>query len=294
MKDKNNMRHSILYIMIFALILALFGCTPPPDRVGGGDDKSDTEAVTEDTTTGGDESTGGAMDQTGETTETGDTTQDENGDASSTTIINGEDGSSTITDMTGDGTESPAEDSGEADSTTSSLNTDDVFGYYSMWPASSITDEEVEWLRNITCVLETTKGIIKIRLFPDQAPIHSANFAKLIQEGFYDGSPFHRVIAGFMTQGGGRPDGSDSGYVIPAEIGLPHKDGSLAAARTDNPQRNSSGSQFYLCHSQEGSAHLDGAYTVYGEIIEGQDVNLSINVTNPGVEPDRIIRAYIE
>lgn len=182
----------------------------------------------------------------------------------------------------------------------------DIFGHYSEWPPLSITDEEKELLKNVVCVLETTKGIMKIRLFPDAAPIHSANFVKLIQEGFYDGLTFHRVIQGFMSQGGD-PEGTGAGgpgYTLPAEINLPHEVGSLAAARQGdqvNPERRSSGSQFYLVHTREKCAGLDGAYTVFGKIIQGQDVNLSLTVTQDaqsrpieGVEPDKIIRAYIE
>ena len=159
-------------------------------------------------------------------------------------------------------------------------------------------------------VFETTKGTIKIRVFPDAAPINSANFVKLARDGFYDGLTFHRVIKGFMSQGGD-PTGTGQGgptpdYTLPAEIGLPHKDGSVAAARTGdqmNPQRRSSGSQFYMCHSQQGCAMLDGQYTVFGQIVEGQDVNLALTVTYtsgpqsaliPGVKPDKIVKAWVE
>ncbi len=176
---------------------------------------------------------------------------------------------------------------------------DNLFGHYETWPPENITDEEIEILRQVVCVLETTKGTIRIRLFPDAAPIHSANFVKLIQEGFYDGLTFHRIIEGFMSQGGD-PEGTGSGgpgYTLPAEIGLPHEAGRVSAARLGdemNPERRSSGSQFYLCHTTEGVAHLDGDYSVFGQIIEGQDVNLALNVSGPGVEPDKIDRAYVE
>jgi len=176
---------------------------------------------------------------------------------------------------------------------------DDLFGGYETWPPDSITEEEVEILGQVVCVLETTKGIIKIRLFPDAAPIHCANFVKLIQEGFYDGLTFHRVIEGFMTQGGD-PEGTGGGgpgYTLPAEIQLMHETGSVAAARLgdqDNPERRSSGSQFYLCHSTQGTAHLNGQYSVFGKIVEGQDVNLAIGVSEPGGGPDSIVRASVE
>ena len=153
-------------------------------------------------------------------------------------------------------------------------------------------------------VLETTKGTIKLRLFPDRAPIHSANFVKLVQDGFYDGLIFHRIIPGFMSQGGD-PEGTGSGgpgYQIPAEMGVPHEAGALAAARLGdqvNPERKSSGSQFYLCHDDTGCKHLDGNYSVYGKIVEGLEVNTSLTVTYDqsgpieGIEPDKIIKASI-
>jgi peptidyl-prolyl cis-trans isomerase B (cyclophilin B) len=175
------------------------------------------------------------------------------------------------------------------------------------WPPASISAEEKAFLRRAVVVLETTKGIIKIKVDPDAAPIHAANFVKLARDGFYNGVVFHRVIRGFMSQGGD-PTGTGQGgptpdYTLPAEIKLTHQAGSVAAARTGdqvNPERRSSGSQFYMCHSREGCQRLDGAYTVFGQIIQGQDVNLALNVTYndagpiPGAQPDKIIRAWVE
>lgn len=133
----------------------------------------------------------------------------------------------------------------------------------------------------------TTQGSIIIQLY-DDTPLHRDNFAKLVNEKFYDGILFHRVINGFMIQAGdpstkdstaNKADfGSvDAGYTIPAEIlpGHKHIKGAIAAARTGdtiNPKRESSGSQFYLVQSEEGCSHLDGAYTVFGETVEGLDV----------------------
>ena len=177
---------------------------------------------------------------------------------------------------------------------------EEIFASYETWPPKSVHRLEIQALRNAVCVLETSKGIIRITLSPDDAPIHSANFVKLIQDGFYDGLTFHRVIDGFVSQGGD-PDGTGSGgpgYTLPAEISLPHLEGSVAAARTSdaiNPERRSSGSQFYLCHTIEQCGRLDGAYSVFGQIIEGQDVNLAMTVTGPRfIEPDTIIRAWVE
>jgi len=127
-------------------------------------------------------------------------------------------------------------------------------------------------------VLETSSGEVVIDLFEDKTPGHAENMKKLVRQGYYDGSPFHRVIDGFMAQGGGKTgaDGQpvDVGYTIPAEIvpGLNHHRGSVAAARTSdavNPERKSSGSQFYICFADATS--LDGAYTVFGEVVSGME-----------------------
>ena len=134
--------------------------------------------------------------------------------------------------------------------------------------------------------IQTNLGMIKVKLY-SKTPKHKANFEKLALSGFYDGILFHRVIDGFMIQGGD-PNAKDTtlvekygqggpGYTIPAEI-IPdyrHKKGALAAARRGdaaNPERESSGSQFYLVQSEETCAQLDGAYTVFGETVEGLDV----------------------
>ena len=126
-------------------------------------------------------------------------------------------------------------------------------------------------------VIHTTKGDITIKLYND-TPLHRDNFIKLVNEGWYDGSPFHRVIKNFMIQGGHDKNGKvDPGYTIEAEI-LPnhsHKKGVLAAARIggpSNPEMRSSGCQFYIVQNQNGTPHLDGSYTVYGEVIMGLDV----------------------
>lgn len=135
--------------------------------------------------------------------------------------------------------------------------------------------------------IKTTMGDIVIKLYKD-TPLHRANFIKLASHKFYDGILFHRVIKGFMIQTGDPltkgPDANPArfgtggpGYTIPAEI-LPvhkHKKGALAAARrgdTANPERASSGSQFYIVQDAGVCRQLDGAYTVFGETIKGFDV----------------------
>ena len=161
--------------------------------------------------------------------------------------------------------------------------------------------------------IETDFGVMKVQLY-NSTPAHRDNFIKLANDGFYDDLLFHRVINNFMIQGGdpeskGAPagkrlGGGGPGYTIPAEIGAPHIKGALSAARQGdavNPQKASSGSQFYIVHGtpladerleffekqkniKYNDAHkakylerggypgLDGDYTVFGEVVEGLDV----------------------
>ncbi len=132
----------------------------------------------------------------------------------------------------------------------------------------------------------TSMGTIKVKLY-SKTPQHKANFMKLADSHYYNGTLFHRVIDGFMIQAGdpltkdpskadqwgtGGPD-----YTVPAEIinEYYHKKGALAAARTGdaaNPKRASSGSQFYLVQDEDACLHLDGAYSIFGETVEGLDV----------------------
>jgi len=182
-------------------------------------------------------------------------------------------------------------------------------------------------------VIETSMGTIKAKLYND-TPKHRDNFIKLINEGWYNDSPFHRVIKDFMIQGGQNADGRlDPGYTIPAEITNNHfhKKGALAAARQPdqvNPKKASSGSQFYIVQGKKfdeawldmyenrsgkvfsarqrqayqttgGSPHLDGDYTVFGEVTEGLDVVDKIAAVKTGnmdvpVEPVTIKSITIE
>ena len=129
-----------------------------------------------------------------------------------------------------------------------------------------------------TSVIETKFGNIELRFFPDDAPKHVDNFLTLAGSGFYDGTIFHRVIPGFMIQGGdpltkgtdkslcgtGGPD-----YEIPSEFNKrPHKRGVLSMARSQDP--NSAGSQFFIV--VKDSNFLDGQYTVFGEVTEGIEI----------------------
>ncbi|MDD2491934.1 MAG: peptidylprolyl isomerase [Bacteroidales bacterium] len=144
--------------------------------------------------------------------------------------------------------------------------------------------------------IETSAGTIRIKLYKE-TPLHRDNFVKLASERFFDGILFHRVIKGFMIQVGDPltkdPSASDRygtggpGYTIPAEI-LPqfnHKKGALAAARradSVNPERESSGSQFYLVEDPSTCAQLDGQYTVFGETVSGMEVIDKIAATATG------------
>lgn len=129
----------------------------------------------------------------------------------------------------------------------------------------------------------TNYGTIRVRLYSG-TPLHRANFAKLALGGFFDGILFHRVINGFMIQAGDpltknmankeRFGTGGPGYTVPAEFKpeYTHKKGALAAARRGdaaNPMKESSGSQFYIVQDAEACAQLDGAYTVFGETVDG-------------------------
>lgn len=148
----------------------------------------------------------------------------------------------------------------------------------------------------------TTHGTMRVRLY-DKTPLHRDNFVKLVSEKYYDGIRFHRVIEGFMIQTGdpysrdtsminkwgtGGPD-----YTVPAEFvdEYQHKKGALAAARKGdlaNPKKASSGSQFYIVHDPENCAHLDGQYSIFGEVVSGLEIIDKIAT----VDTDRYDRPY--
>jgi peptidyl-prolyl cis-trans isomerase B (cyclophilin B) len=179
-------------------------------------------------------------------------------------------------------------------------------------------------------LIKTEYGNITAKLYND-TPKHRDNFIKLVKQGWYTGSPFHRVINNFMIQGGGNAAGkSDPGYQIDAEFNSKyiHKKGALAAARMPdqvNPDKKSSGSQFYLVQGQKfdektlqmmsarsgfkytpqqmrvyaevgGTPHLDGGYTVFGEVIDGFDVidKIAAVKTGSGDKPVKDVTMTIE
>jgi len=148
------------------------------------------------------------------------------------------------------------------------------------------TKEELAKYAGAKATITTKFGKIVVKFFPDLAPMHVKNFISLAEAGFYNGTPFHRVIPGFMVQGGD-PNGTGTGgpgYTIPAEFTTKkkHVAGILSMARTSDP--NSAGSQFFIMVAP--STHLDGQYSIFGEVVEGLDVVNKI-VSSPRDRSDK-------
>ena len=149
---------------------------------------------------------------------------------------------------------------------------------YAQQKAKTFTAEEIKKMSTTKAIIETKFGNITLRFFPDVAPGHVKNFIDLARKGFYDGTTFHRVIPGFMIQGGDpnskNPDKSTHGlggpgYTINAEFNdKPHKRGTLSMARAANP--NSAGPQFFICVAD--APFLNRQYTVFGEVESGMEV----------------------
>lgn len=207
-----------------------------------------------------------------------------------------------------------------------------LFGFFTLLTISLMANETTNKTenKNTMVIISTSHGDMKVKLY-DETPLHRDNFIKLTKEGFYDGLLFHRVIQGFMIQGGdpqsknaqpGQSLGSGGpGYTVPAEFNsnLIHKKGALSAARMGdqmNPQKASSGSQFYIVQGKPassaelnnmsmrtgvkytedqiatyeqigGTPFLDTQYTVFGEVVEGLDVidKIAAVRTAPGDRP---------
>ena len=142
----------------------------------------------------------------------------------------------------------------------------------------TFTPEEIKKMAETKAIIETKFGKIELKFFPEVAPNHVNNFIELAKKGFYDGSTFHRVIPGFMIQGGDpnskNPDKSKHGlggpgYTIKAEFNKkPHKRGTLSMARAQDP--DSAGSQFFICVAN--AAFLDKKYSAFGEVVSGMEV----------------------
>lgn len=130
-------------------------------------------------------------------------------------------------------------------------------------------------------IINTNKGTMKVALYTENAPNTVANFVKLAKEGYYNGLKWHRVIPNFVIQGGcpntregatGMPGTGGPGYKINCELSggnQYHDRGVLSMAHAG---RNTGGSQFFVCHSRDNTAHLDGNHTCFGKVIEGVDV----------------------
>ena len=147
---------------------------------------------------------------------------------------------------------------------------------------------------NEVAVLKTSEGDMVLEFWPDVAPNHVKNFKDLAKKGFYDGTAFHRVIKGFMIQGGdpltkddkaeGRWGTGGPGHTVKAEFSdKPHVRGVLSMARSQDP--NSAGSQFFICHGDP--RFLDKQYTAFGKLIKGDDVleKIATTATRPGDRP---------
>ncbi len=140
-----------------------------------------------------------------------------------------------------------------------------------------------------TLVMTLEQGPVTIRLRPDLAPGHVARIVELCSEGFYDGVVFHRVIEGFMAQGGdptGRGTGGSSKPNLKAEFSnAPHVRGVCSMARTPNP--DSANSQFFICFGD--ARFLDGQYTVWGEVTEGMEYVDALPRGEPPARPGKIV-----
>jgi len=154
----------------------------------------------------------------------------------------------------------------------------------------------IDTSKQYTATIETEKGNLVLELFAADVPVTVNNFVFLSGDGFYDGCTFHRVLPGFMAQGGD-PTGTGSGnpgYYIPNEITEhTHVAGAISMA---NAGADTNGCQFFICY--EAKPHLDGSYSVFGQLIEGMDVLESLTPRDPSTYPafsgDTIIRITIE
>lgn len=152
-----------------------------------------------------------------------------------------------------------------------------AFSAYAETKQKKFKKGEIKKMTETKAVIETSTGNLEIRFFPDVAPNHVNNFIELAKKGFYDGTTFHRVIPGFMIQGGDpnskNPDRSKHGmggpgYTVKAEFNdKPHKRGTISMARAAHP--DSAGSQFFICVAD--AFFLDRQYTVFGEVILGME-----------------------
>ena len=173
-------------------------------------------------------------------------------------------------------------------------------------PTPDMTPSPSPSAQNEVAVFTTSEGEMVAEFWPDVAPNTVENFKKLAKQGFYDGTAFHRIIKGFMAQGGdpltkdpskeSRWGTGDPGYKIKAEFNKrPHERGVLSMARSMDP--DSAGSQFFLCFGKV--SQLDGQYTTFGKIIKGEDVldklaNVPVAMSNSGEKSKPVNRVALE
>jgi len=125
-----------------------------------------------------------------------------------------------------------------------------------------------------TAEIHTNKGVLKIDFFEKDAPKTVKNFTDLAEKGYYNGLSFHRVIPNFVIQGG-CPEGTGAGgpgYTIECELDGEHQYHDRGVLSMAHAGRDTGGSQFFICHSREGTQHLDGNHTVFGKVVEGLDI----------------------
>ena len=173
-----------------------------------------------------------------------------------------------------------------------------VFFCYIVFSKDAITARKIETNMENTLYIDLKDGRVVVRMLPNIAPKHVARIKELVRSGFYDGLTFHRVIDGFMAQGGDPlGDGTGgSGEKIPAEFTnkYSHKRGAVSMARSNDP--NSADSQFFIVTTD--SLYLDGQYTIWGYVIDGMEYVDKIkkgDVMNDGIvnKPDKIIKMSI-
>ncbi|MBS3805938.1 MAG: peptidylprolyl isomerase [Bacteroidales bacterium] len=174
-----------------------------------------------------------------------------------------------------------------------------------LWPVTSISQGIPDNENDYLITLNTDYGEIMMVLY-DETPIHKMNFVDLARAGVYDHVSFHRVIDHFMIQTGepetrNKPADYDASIIqktLPAEIrpNIKNTYGAVGAARRDNPQKSSNGSQFYIIESPKGAPHLDGDYTVFGRVVSGLRVvhKIASVETDKNDRPKKAIRMTVK
>lgn len=161
-------------------------------------------------------------------------------------------------------------------------------------PLAAFPDRESIDPTNKYGVMQTTGGDIWFYFYPEDAPLHVKNFIYLATKDFYRDVKFHRIVPGFVIQGGeARPDWTEPQVAIKLEANKTriHIPGALAAARTDDP--NSATSQFYFCITREQTAQLDGGYTVYGQAFRGMDAINAIGTSEANSATAKVLGCQI-